>query len=84
MICFNKKKVCVHCHSTRQKLKSPFIVIPSIAEGYSHEPSRDRSLHSLRSVEMTDYFFCRVPWSIVMKIKRSGILKTVLLVQPAR
>ena len=57
MICFNKKKVCVHCHSTRQKLKSPFIVIPSVAEGYSHEPSRDRSLHSLRSVEMTDYFF---------------------------
>jgi iron complex outermembrane recepter protein len=53
---FAIKTMVLLVHNTRQKLKGPCIVIPSIAEGSSHEPPRTRSLHSLRSVERTNCF----------------------------
>ena len=43
-------------HSTRQKLKWPISVIPSVAEGYSMSRLIAISLHSRCSVEMTFLF----------------------------
>ena len=46
-----------HDHNTRQKLKWPISVIPSVAEGYSMSRLIAISLHSRCSVEMTFLFF---------------------------